>query len=98
MYKHKSPVSRSPSTRAFFSLAKFYIAKYLKQEVDDDLSVCMDECSLSVSLSKGNDVTTCIGEVSYGLLTRSCVYCPKLITVAPETRDKEICQSHMNIE
>ena len=32
--------------RAFFFLAKFIISKYLKQEVDDDLSICVDECSL----------------------------------------------------
>ena len=26
-------------------LQNFIITKYLKQEVDDDLSICMDECS-----------------------------------------------------
>ena len=26
-------------------LLNFIITKYLKQEVDDDLSICMDECS-----------------------------------------------------
>ena len=31
---------------AFVSLAKFFFAKYLKVEVDDDLSVYVDECSL----------------------------------------------------
>ena len=47
--------SRSTSTRAFVFFAKFaefFITKYLKQEVDEDLSVCMDEpspCSLSVT-------------------------------------------------
>ena len=48
MYKYKSPVSRSP----FVSLAEFIIAKYLKQEVDEDLSVCVDEhspCGLSIT-------------------------------------------------
>ena len=38
--------------KAFASLAKFIIAKYMKQEVDDDLSVCVDErnpCGLSIT-------------------------------------------------
>ena len=73
----------------------FIITKYLKQEVDDDISVCVDErspCDLSItgdkylSIScdkKGNDVTTLDGEVRYGLLSRSCFYCVTLITVAP---------------
>ena len=33
--------------RAFVSLAKFIIAKYLKQEVDDKFSVCADKRSAS---------------------------------------------------
>ena len=52
MYKYKSPRSRSPITRAFVSFAKFIIENYLKQEVDDDLSVCVDErspCGLSIT-------------------------------------------------
>ena len=58
-------------------------AKYLKQEVDDDLSVCMDQgspCGLSITGDikfinamwlKGNDITTPNGEVPYELLS-SC--------------------------
>ena len=48
------PASRSTTSRAFvchLSL-NFIIAKYLKQEVDDGLSVCVDErspCSFSVT-------------------------------------------------
>ena len=34
----QEPASRSTTT-------KFIIAKYLKQEVNDDLNICMDECS-----------------------------------------------------
>ena len=41
----QEPASRSTTTRAFVFLAKFTIAKYLKQEVDDNLRVCVDECS-----------------------------------------------------
>ena len=41
----QEPASRSITTRAFVFLAKFIITKYLKQEVNDDLSVCVDECS-----------------------------------------------------
>ena len=41
-----------PTMRTFAILAKFIIAKYLKQEVDDDLSVCVYErspCGLSIT-------------------------------------------------
>ena len=41
------PASRSTTARAFacdLSLS-FIVAKYLKQEVDDGLSLCVDECS-----------------------------------------------------
>ena len=49
--------------------------------------------NVTLSLSKGNDVTTCTEEVSYGLLPRSWFYCPNLITVAPETRDRDLSKS-----
>ena len=48
----QEPVSRSATTRAIIFLKKFIIAKYFKQEVDDDLSVCVDErspCGLSIT-------------------------------------------------
>ena len=41
--------------RAFVFLAKFIIADYLKQEVNSDLSICVDEsnpCSLSITGDK----------------------------------------------
>ena len=41
----QEPTSSSTATRAFVFLAKFIITKYLKQEVDDDLTVCVDEHS-----------------------------------------------------
>ena len=44
--------SRSTTTRAFVFLAKFIITKYLKQEVDDDLSIFVEErsaCGLSIT-------------------------------------------------
>ena len=42
------------TTKAFLlqNLLNFIIAKYLKQEADDDLSVCVDErspCGLSIT-------------------------------------------------
>ena len=43
--------------------------------------------------SKGNNVTTPNGEVLYGFLSRSCFYCPNLITRVPLGSDPEICQS-----
>ena len=102
--KIQEPASRSTTTRAFVFLAKFTITKYLKQEVDDNLRVCVDECSpcvISITedikmRSKSNDIITPNGAVSYGLLSRNCLYCTNLITVATVTRDKDICQSHVN--
>ena len=83
------------------------MGKHLKQEVNEDLRVCVNErspCGLSitgdiinVTSSKGNDITTLNREVPCELLSRNCFYCPNLITVAPVTRDKEICQSYVNI-
>ena len=55
MYKYKSPANRSPTTRAFVSLAKFIITKYLKQELDNDLSVSVDERS-PCGLSRTGDI------------------------------------------
>ena len=61
-------------------MQNFIITKYLKQQVDDDLSVSMDEhspCGLSITgdikiyqchVTKGNDVTTLNGEVPHRLL------------------------------
>ena len=46
------------------------ITKYLKQEVDDNLSVC-------------TDVTTTNRELPCRLLSWSCFYCLNLITTAP---------------
>ena len=73
-------------------MLNFIITKYLKQEVDDDINVCVDERSLLATITgdkylsmsrdkKGNDVTTPDGEIPYGLLSRSCFYCPNLIPV-----------------
>ena len=47
----QEPTRNSTTTRAFVFPAKFIITKYLKQEFDDDLSVCVDErslCGLSI--------------------------------------------------
>ena len=45
----QEPSSRSTTMKLFVFLAKFldffFITKYLKQEVNDDLSVYMGECS-----------------------------------------------------
>ena len=48
----QEPTGRSPVTRAFVFLANFIVIKYLKQEIDGDLSIYMDEhglCGLSVT-------------------------------------------------
>ena len=44
----QEPISRSTITKAFVllqNLLNFIITKCLKQEVDKDLSICMDKCS-----------------------------------------------------
>ena len=55
MYKYKSlQAGQLPQEHLSFlqNLLNFIITKYLKQEVDDDLSVCVDErspCGLSMT-------------------------------------------------
>ena len=55
MYKYKSlKAGQLPREHLSFlqNLLNFIITKYLKQEVDDDLSVCVDEhspCGLSIT-------------------------------------------------
>ena len=46
MHKYESLHASQLPRERFVFLAKFIITKYLKQEVDDDLSVCEDERSL----------------------------------------------------
>ena len=91
MYKYKSLQKAQLPWEHFLFLKKFIITKYLKQEVDDHLSTCMDErspCGLSitrdininVTWSKGNDVTTPNREVLCHLISWSCFYCLKLVS------------------
>ena len=47
-------------------------------------------------LSKDNGVTTCMEEVTYGLY-QGVFLLPQFDNSSRETRDKEICQSHMNM-
>ena len=52
MYKYKSLQEVQLSREHLPFLQNFIITKYLKQEVDDDLSVCVDErspCGLSIT-------------------------------------------------
>ena len=54
MYRYKSLQSGHYHERICLSckFAEFYYRKYLKQDIDDDLSVCMDErspCGLSIT-------------------------------------------------
>ena len=52
MYKYKSLQEVQLPREHLSSLQNFIITKYLKQEVDDDLSVCVDErspCGLSIT-------------------------------------------------
>ena len=48
----QEPVSRSTTMKLFVFLAKSIIAKYLKQEADEDLIIFVDEpspCGLSIT-------------------------------------------------
>ena len=48
----QEPASRSTTTREFVFLAKFMIVKYLKQGVNENLSIFVDErsaCDLSIT-------------------------------------------------
>ena len=45
MYKYKSLQAGQLPQEYLSFLQNFIITKYLKQEVDDDLSVCVHECS-----------------------------------------------------
>ena len=95
MYKYKTLQTSQVRLSFLQNLPSFVTTKYLKQEVNDDISICMDEhspCDLSitgdirfinVTSSKFNDVTKPNGEVPYGLLSGSCFYSPNLITVTP---------------
>ena len=80
----QEPTKRSTTTRAFVSLAKFaefIITIYLKQEVDDDLSIYMDEHSpCGLSMIGDIKIYQCL---PYQFLSQSCFYCPNLITLAP---------------
>ena len=55
MYKYKSlQAGQLPQENLSFlqNLLNFIITKYLKQDIDDDLSVCVDErcpCGLSIT-------------------------------------------------
>ena len=52
MYKCKSPQEVQLPQEHLSFLQNFIITKYLKQEVDDELSVCVDErspCGLSIT-------------------------------------------------
>ena len=55
MYKYNSlQIGQLPQQHLSFllNLLNFIISKYLKQEVDDDLSLCVDEgstCGLSIT-------------------------------------------------
>ena len=81
MYKYKSLKDVQLPREHLSFLQNFIITKYLKQEVDDDLSVCVDErspCGLSITrdikiyqchVIKSSDITAPNREVSYRLLS-----------------------------
>ena len=80
------------------NLLNFIITKCLKLEVDDDLSICLNErspCGLSIT----GDIKICIYPQWRSALWTSIkelFLMPKFDNSSPSvTRDKEICQSHM---
>ena len=61
MYKYKSlEAGQLPQEHLSFlhNLLNFIITKYFKQELDNGLSICVDECS-SCSLSITRDMKIC---------------------------------------
>ena len=60
MYKCKSLQEVQLPQEHLSFLQNFIITKYLKQEVDDDLSVCMDECSpFGLSITRDIKIYQC---------------------------------------
>ena len=103
MYKYKNlQAGQLPQEHLPFlqNLLNFIITKYLKQEVDGNLSICMDEGSpmwllynwkyKELSMSCDQKVMTLppMEKCPINFYHRVAFYCPNLITVAP--LDKEI--------
>ena len=94
-----------PDHLFFLQNLNFIITKYLKEEVECDLSICMDEHSswglsktgdikiINVSRSKGNDVTTPDEEVPYQptSITKLLLLPTFDNSSSSITQDKEIC-------
>ena len=93
MHKYKSlQAGQLPQEHLPFlqNLLDFTITKYLKQEGDDDLRVCMDErspCGLSITgdihVMKRKWCNCPQWRSALSMSIQSCFYCPNLITVAP---------------
>ena len=98
MYKYKIlQVGQLPQEHLSFlqNLLNFIITKYLKEEVDNDINVCVDEhspCGLSITgdikiyqchvmKRQWHDYHQWRSALSTSI--QSCFYCPNLITVAP---------------
>ena len=85
----QEPTRSSTNIRAFVFPAKFHYQKYLKQGIDDDLNICVDErslCGLSITgdikiyqchMIKGNDVTAPNGERPYQTSIMELLLLPK---------------------
>ena len=108
MYKYKSLQEVQLPREHLSFLQNFIITKYLKQEVDDDLSVCMDErspCGLSItgdidlSLSRDQKVMTLLPPMEKFPIDSITVLFLLLKfdnSSSSVTRDKEICQVIMS--
>ena len=69
------------------NFAEFYYQKYLKQEVDDNLSIFMDERSpygLSVTVDIKIYQCRVIKKCQMDFLSRSCFYSPNITTATPQ--------------
>ena len=108
MYKYKSlQVFQLPREHLSFlqNFLNFIITKYLKQEVDDDLSLCvvqLSPCGLSItgdikmSMSPDEKVMTLLWRSALSTSIAKLLLLPKFDNSSPfVTRDKEIC--HMII-
>ena len=104
MYKYNSPKAGQlpPQNLPFLqNLLNFIITKYLKQEVDDDLSLCVVECCpcglfnwryKDLSMSRDEKVMTLLWRSALSTSITELLLLPKFDNSSPSvTRDKDIC-------
>ena len=95
----QEPANKSTTTTAFMCnlSLNFIITKYLKQEVGDDLSICVNELSpYGLSVTEDIKIYSMSRDQMVMMLLPIMEKCPMDFyqEVVIATRYKEICQSH----